>query len=496
MCYILCARVELSTVFYCAMEEASFRSRLDRTFGFLDDSNGIRGDSHLWSVEGRAASSGVARAEDNSDDDDDDEVSEYADFLKSEKRAKERSKSSFFGEDDLEELESGDEEEEEDGDEDEDEEEQMRLGKKKKAGGEPQTEVAEVNRASEGGNGSLDPSKEDDDEERQVREMVGMDCTLDFEDEEDEYDKVAAGTEGIDDRLFMSQVCNFGSSRQQLNPLPTSFVEMRQANRDRRADQKAALARLQEDDRLAAAKVSAQTVKSNFAEDQPARQNNGGEAMDIDGDHGHKEEPMEEFKNENLNPGSSLVSGVKKRKSSKRVRFSLDEDKSDAAASPVIASPFVEANPMPDVQSTANRYSKVPDYVKNPSKYLHYTLDWGEEDEEQANLAAFNATRVVSSSLVQDMVAEEAPKDPPGSAKISFNPHVTTSKRSGKESSSKGMGAEGGVSNGVVNVAANFDMDSSLEGPMTIDDEQGSIGQGKSGRVVRRYRNRVTDDVD
>jgi hypothetical protein len=440
-------------------------------------------------VEGRAASSGVARAEDNSDDDDDDEVSEYADFLKSEKRAKERSNSSFFGEDDLEELESGDEEEE-NGDEDVDEEEQMRLGKKKKAWDEPQTEVVEVNRASEGVNGSLDPTKEDDDEERQVREMVGMDCTLDFEDEEDEYDKVAAGTEGIDDRLFMSQVCNFGSSRQQLNPLPTSFIEMRQANRDRRADQKAALARLQEDDRLAAAKESAQTVKSNSAENQPARQDNGGEAMDIDGDHGHKEEPMEEFKNENLNPGSSLVSGEKKRKSSKRVRFSLDEDKSDAAASPVIASPFVEANPIPGVQSTANRYSKVPDYVKNPSKYLYYTLDWAEEDEEQANLAAFNATRVVSSSLVQDMVAEEAPQDPTGSAKISFNPHVATSKRSVKESSSKGVDAE------VVNVAANFDMDSSLEGPMTIDDEQGLIGQGKSGRVVRRYRNRVTDDVE
>ena len=31
----------------------------------------------------------------------------------------------------------------------------------------------------------------------------------------------------------------------------------------------------------------------------------------------------------------------------------------------------------------------MPDYVKNPSKYIHYTLDWSNEDSDTMNMQAF-----------------------------------------------------------------------------------------------------------
>lgn len=478
--------------------EASFRSRLDRTFGFL---NGATNDGapHLWSVEERAASMKNEALSREGESDDDDEVSGFADFLKSENSRK-RLNSSFFGEEDLEDLES-EEDEEDDGDGDE--EEQMRFGKKKKGGGE-QTQIEAVNRASDV-DGPLEPSK--DDEEREVREMVGMDCTLDFEDEEDEYDKVAVGIEGLHDRMFMSQVRDFGASRQQLNPLPTSFIEMRQASRDRRANHKAALARLEEDDREAAtraAKESSQATEEFKTEEKvenpSVRQDNVGEAMDVDGD-GRREEPMQEVKNETVNLVSSLVREGHQRKPGKRVKFSVDETPSTRIDDMTI----VVSDPVPScastrsaVLSTPNRYSKVPDYVKNPSKYIHYTLDWSEEDEEQANMAAFRAARVVSSST-QDMISEEESQGPSGSTRISFNPLVKRSSKEPGRGAGKGMGAEGVSPVGVVNIAANFDMDSNLGGLITVENDStssGSIGQGKSGRVVRRYRNRPTDDIE
>ena len=31
----------------------------------------------------------------------------------------------------------------------------------------------------------------------------------------------------------------------------------------------------------------------------------------------------------------------------------------------------------------------MPDYVKNPSKYIHYTLDWSNEDSDTMNMQVF-----------------------------------------------------------------------------------------------------------
>ncbi len=58
------------------------------------------------------------------------------------------------------------------------------------------------------------------------------------------------GREGTEDRIFMGQVKDFsGTNIKLVNSLP----ELRQTSRDARANHKAALARLEEDDREAAA---------------------------------------------------------------------------------------------------------------------------------------------------------------------------------------------------------------------------------------------------
>lgn len=79
--------------------------------------------------------------------------------------------------------------------------------------------------------------------------MVDMDETLDYEDEEDEYDRVAAGTiMGTNDGLFMNRVGSCSAGWQQSNPLSTSFADWRQPYlRYCSTNDEAILARLQDD---------------------------------------------------------------------------------------------------------------------------------------------------------------------------------------------------------------------------------------------------------
>lgn len=132
-----------------------------------------------------------------------------------------------------------------------------------------------------------------------------MECTL--QEEEDEYDKVAVGREGASGRIFMGQIIDFGPAiLNPLNPLPTSLSEMRQAARDARANHRAALARLEEDDQEAAASSRALNENAEAPVDRgsdmgecttgsgealmlydlPVRLGNDGDAMDIDGGDG------------------------------------------------------------------------------------------------------------------------------------------------------------------------------------------------------------------
>ncbi|TQD70102.1 hypothetical protein C1H46_044362 [Malus baccata] len=58
-------------------------------------------------------------------------------------------------------------------------------------------------------------------EEWEIKSSIGWDCTLDFEDEEDGYDKVAVGKETAGDRLYMRDVNNYGIDIDTQDEAPT-----------------------------------------------------------------------------------------------------------------------------------------------------------------------------------------------------------------------------------------------------------------------------------
>lgn len=172
--------------------EDSFKCRVDETFGALFGpvSNG---GAQFWSVRessmasDRAEAGAVRELESSGSDGDEDNGIRYQNFLKLE-RSKRRGRRRYgehldaevFGQEDLEELES---EEEED-----DEEEGRRHGKRNKRG---QEQIAvesvsarnrEMGEEEESAVRAVSLIDEDPEEEaRQMRLLVGMDCTLDFE---------------------------------------------------------------------------------------------------------------------------------------------------------------------------------------------------------------------------------------------------------------------------------------------------------------------------
>ncbi|KAI3666069.1 hypothetical protein L6452_44707 [Arctium lappa] len=150
-------------------------------------------------------------------------------------------------------------------------------------------------------------SKPDDhsNEEWNIRSSVGMDCTLDNEEEEDVFDKVALGNE---ERFYMRDV-NVNDYEVEIdsnNELPNSITDVM---RDPRANRMAAKIRLKEDD---------ESVRKKMNESEKVIRQSGDVVM------------MDEL----LLPS-------------------------------------------------------VPDYVRNPSKYTHYTFDSMDDVDEESNRKAY-----------------------------------------------------------------------------------------------------------
>ncbi|KAF5755429.1 putative tumor suppressing sub-chromosomal transferable candidate 4 [Helianthus annuus] len=99
-------------------------------------------------------------------------------------------------------------------------------------------------------------------EEWDIRTSVGMDCTLDNEEEEDAFDKVAVGKEESADRFYMKDVNDYEVDIDPINELPRSFTDV---TRDPRANHTAAKLRLKEDDE-SARKLCLQVSENNIQE--------------------------------------------------------------------------------------------------------------------------------------------------------------------------------------------------------------------------------------
>ncbi|OIW03355.1 hypothetical protein TanjilG_29340 [Lupinus angustifolius] len=215
-----------------------------------------------------------------------------------------------------------------------------------------------------------------DDEQWQVRSGIGLDRTLDYEDEEDQYDKQAIGKDNSGDRLYMKDINDDDIGISSRNVLPSTFRDL---VRDPRANHLAARIRLKQDDDAKTKKIDSSIVSEKSAPDIGS-----GDAM---------------------NPKSILKSkgNPSEPKSHKRVRFGSEYDDMDNDDEPdrgndepertrdvrMKASSMEEDLALNQESKSQEFASAVPDYIRNPSRYTHYTFDSPSEMDDQSNKAAY-----------------------------------------------------------------------------------------------------------
>lgn len=220
------------------------------------------------------------------------------------------------------------------------------------------------------------------DEEWEIKSKIGADCTLDKEEEEDQYDKVAIGKEKPTDRLYMKDINDYETDADSFNELPNSLSE---ATRDPRANHVAAKIRLKEDAE-AAKKIDSLRVSEK---DTPSDVN------------------AHVYTSEDVTLKPILKRGdTSDSRPQKRVRFDSackdnSESKDDFGGKTEedlsnVAFPLPPGYP-----------SGIPDYMRNPSKYTHYTFDSDDMDDKSNRQAYMDFLNMIKRSKT----AEPEPED-------------------------------------------------------------------------------------
>ncbi|GFY99919.1 hypothetical protein Acr_13g0013190 [Actinidia rufa] len=207
----------------------------------------------------------------------------------------------------------------------------------------------------------------DDRDEWEIRSSIGIDCTLDNEEEEDEYDRLAEGRENAGDRVYMSDVTNHGPYLNSYNVFPSSVHD---TSRDARANHNAAI-RLNEDE------VEPEKIGPNHISDTSMSR-------------------VEEPRIKASEDGGKLKSILKRKldaatsKEQKRVRFDpgckYDCNEASEGAKDLLAGcPSAETTVSDDNASLPRNALVVPDYILNPSKYTRYSFDSASEVDDKSN---------------------------------------------------------------------------------------------------------------
>uniref|UniRef100_A0A0D9W4E0 U5 small nuclear ribonucleoprotein TSSC4 n=1 Tax=Leersia perrieri TaxID=77586 RepID=A0A0D9W4E0_9ORYZ len=240
--------------------------------------------------------------------------------------------------------------------------------------GEDEEEEEEGEEEERGGGGRKQQQQEEDEEEG-VRVSIGLDPTLDREEEEDKYDREAFGREDAADRVYMNEIMDDGINMSINTVVPDilddSVEEIHRFSRDPRADFSAASARLKEYD------SSAKGGTSSLAETKESP-TGGIQAMKTD--------------DANVKPILKRKEEQDDSKPRKRVKFAADvKDQSAELPEQDEDSPMVPQSMDLVIGKDSSAPSEspgVPDYVKNPTKYTRYTLDTPECNDE-SNRRAF-----------------------------------------------------------------------------------------------------------
>lgn len=200
-----------------------------------------------------------------------------------------------------------------------------------------------------------------------VRASIGKDCTLDNEEEEDEFDQVAIGRDEALHSLYQRDITDYETDMKSYPELPNTFKNV---NKDPRANRRAAKIRLQED---AGVTDNVDYMRACGTPHPAPNAQNG-------------------ISKESVGLNSILKSKGNQfdTKSKKRVRFDSsckDECDKNSEGSNVLASETSLVLDKPD--SLPKDSPNVPGYVRNPSKYKLYTFDPSPDIDEASNHRAY-----------------------------------------------------------------------------------------------------------
>ncbi|KAJ1270747.1 hypothetical protein BS78_06G075200 [Paspalum vaginatum] len=212
----------------------------------------------------------------------------------------------------------------------------------------------------------------EEDEEEGVRVSIGLDPTLDREEEEDKYDREALGREDAADRVYMNDIMDDGINMSINSIVPDllddSIEEVYRFSKDPRADIRAASARLREDDGSAKDADSQLAAQANEFPTVGLQTKKAVEDVNVKPILKRKEEQADLKPRKRVRFDASV-------KDPEADMFEHDEDSSMVPQS-------MDVVTEKESTSTLSESPGVPDYVKNPSKYTRYTLDVPESNDD------------------------------------------------------------------------------------------------------------------
>ncbi|KAG6499948.1 uncharacterized protein LOC121996632 [Zingiber officinale] len=305
------------------------------------------------------------------------------------------------------------------------------------------------------GSGEEDDEANDEDQEAQhVRASVGLDPTLDREEEEDEYDMAAMNRKVTMERIYMKDVNDYGPFLNFHAAIPDSLddlsEEVHDFSRDPRADHFAASVRLSED---------VKAVGNNqIAED-----------------------------------GIKLKSILKRKANhidsnpKKRVHFSPGCNDSNFKANEeqvsLVAPQATEA--MVDGENNLQipeDHPKIPDYLRNPTKYTCYSLESSIDVDDGTNKKAFEDLRnLMKHSNPAETVALESSAALPMS--ITFTPQ--------KKSQGNML-----IDSSCQTHSLGISIDTSENDTCGMDEDDTRVGEAstRGRKAPRNYRSKSSDD--
>ncbi|PNX98561.1 hypothetical protein L195_g021811 [Trifolium pratense] len=330
------------------------------------------------------------------------------------------------------------------------------------------------------------PSKPSDynDEQWEIRSSIGLDPTLDFEDEEDHYDKQALGKENTGDRLYMREINEDG--------IGISSRVFGGFSRDPRANHMAARIKLKQDDE------AAKTIDTLHVSEKstPDIAGSGADAVNPKSILKSKDNPSESRPNKRVrfdsecddrdgNDDDAADDGDEK-EGTRDVRMKTSSMEEDAAL-----------NQPSKLQEFA---SAVPDYIRNPSRYTHYTFDSSTDMDDKANKEAYMSFLAQIKASKASSQTDEPLDDLPS---VTFIPKkksgdVTMGENKTASKLKIDVGKEGANKKAFpVSIVADEDTENSDVCAME-EDEQEVIEDTKktSEKSIRKYRKKTEDDLE